>query len=359
MKISLSVWPWIIAAVLVGLAIYSISGILLPFITGTFVAYAMHPAVTKMQEWKINRGLATLILIVGFFLILAGLLFFLIPFIKDELTKLAISLPNYGQRLMDTFLPYLDILNEYFGEDIGDLRSKATGYLGNMLSWGLRLLAGLLTNTLALANLISLIIITPIVAFYLLRDWPIILESVARLLPRQQAPIIDDLARKINATLGGYVRGQALVCLIQVFTYSFGLWLVGLDYAFTIGTVTGLLSFIPFVGMLIGVIAGLGVAFAQFDSWIHIGLVGLVFAAGNFFEGHVLAPNLVGGRIGLHPVWVIFALLAGGSLFGFIGMLLALPVAAALGVLVRFFASLYMESPLYQGEVSKSVKTRK
>ena len=231
MRISLSLWPWIIAAIIVGFMIYSISGILLPFIAGTFVAYAMHPAVCKMQNFKINRSLATLTLILSFFLILAGLLFFLIPFIKDELMKLAVSLPEYGQRLMSTVLPYIDILTKYLDDDAGDLRSKATGYIGGMLSWGLHVLARLLTNTLALANLISLIVITPIVAFYLLRDWPIMLESITKILPRQQKATIIDLASKINATLGGYVRGQSLVCIIQVFVYSIGLWLVGLDYA--------------------------------------------------------------------------------------------------------------------------------
>lgn len=350
MNISLSLWPWIIAIAIITVGLYAVSGILLPFAAGLFLAYAMHPVVTKLEKHHIRRSFGTLFMLFNFFFVFAALLFILIPFIKDELTLLAVTLPQYGQRAIHTLIPYLNVVGEYVGEDLTSIQEKASAYVGDMFSWSLRLLAGLLTNTLALANLISLIVITPIVAFYLLRDWPVMLASVNKILPKQQAPIIRDLALKINGTLGEYIRGQSLVCIIQAFTYSLGLWLVGLDYALTIGIVTGLLSFIPYVGMLIGVAAGLGVAFTQFDSWVQIGLVAAVFGVGNFFEGQVLAPNLVGGRIGLHPVWVIFALLAGGSLYGFLGMLFALPIAAATGVLVRYFVSVYLKSSLYHGE---------
>jgi len=354
MTIKATYWPWIVTIAIVVLAMYSISGIFLPFVVGLLIAYAMHPTVTRLVSLGIARGVATLIMILSFFLIVGVLLFVLIPFITAELGSLAGTLPAYGKRMLEHFLPYLDHLSSFVGSDnLGDLQAKASSYMGDMLSWGVTLIAKLLGNTLALATLISLIIITPMVSFYLLRDWPVLLGHLANLVPRQQVSTVVLLAGQINDTLGAYVRGQSLVCLVLAFLYSFGLWLVGLKYAFTIGIVTGLLSFIPYVGMLIGFVAGMGVAFAHFDNWLNILLVATVFVVCNIIEGQFLSPLLVGGRIGLHPVWVIFALLAGGSLFGFIGLLLALPIAAVLGVLVRFAISRYLDSPYYYGDAVK------
>jgi predicted PurR-regulated permease PerM len=358
MTIKSEYWPWIIAAGILALAMYTISGIFLPFISGLLIAYAMHPMVTKLGKFGVRRDFGTFFLILSFFLVVGILLFVLIPFITVELVSLAGALPDYGKRLIAIIIPHLDNLSDFIGKDnIGDLQSKAGRYVGDMLSWGLNFLAKLLASTLALANLISLIIITPVVAFYMLRDWPSLLEKLSSLVPRQQVGTVEGLAGQMNDTLGAYVRGQSLVCLFMAFMYSLGLWLVGLKYAFTIGIVTGLLSFIPYVGMLIGVVAGIGIAFSQFDDWVGIAMVAIIFLIGNIFEGQFLSPNLVGGRIGLHPVWVIFALLAGGSLLGFLGLLLALPIAAVLSVLVRYGISRYMDSPFYGRVVVKRKKT--
>jgi predicted PurR-regulated permease PerM len=357
MTINAAYWPWIILASTLALAMYCISGIFLPFVSGLFIAYAMHPMVSRIQDLGVRRSIATVVLLLSFFLVLGALLFVLIPFIAVELVSLAGSLPSYGHRAFSWLLPYLETFSSMMESDnFVDLQAKASSYLGEMFSWALTFVAKLLSNTLALANLIMLIVITPVVAFYMLRDWPLLLEQVSKLLPRKQVSTVLYLATQINNTLGSYVRGQALVCLILAVIYSIGLWAVGLKYAFALGVVTGLLSFIPYVGVVIGMVAGMGIAFSQFDSWASIMLVVAVFVSGNVIEGQVLSPNLVGGRIGLHPVWVIFALLAGGSLLGFIGMLLALPTAAIVGVLVRFVIARYLESPLYFGEVeSKKV----
>lgn len=350
MTIQSAYWPWIVTASILGLAMYTIGGIFLPFIAGMLIAYAMHPTVTRMAGIGINRGLATMLMLLTFFTVVGVLLFVLIPFITAELGNLAGSLPDYGKRLLVLFMPYLEHLSGLVETDnLGDLQAKATTYLGNMLSWGLSVIARLLSNTLALANLISLIIITPMVAFYLLRDWPILLAEMAKLVPRKQVEIVVGLVADINSTLGAYVRGQSLVCLLLTIIYSIGLWAVDLKYAFTIGIVTGLLAFIPYVGMMIGFVAAMGVAFAHFTSWYDIIALVAVFIVGNIIEGQFLSPHLVGGRIGLHPVWVIFALLAGGSLFGFMGLLLALPMAAILSVLVRYAIRRYLESPYYTG----------
>ncbi|MBL0941648.1 MAG: AI-2E family transporter [Alphaproteobacteria bacterium] len=343
-------WLWAAILIASGLAIYAVSNILLPFIVGTFVAYALNPAVNKLEKWKISRGLATPLLILSFFTLIGGLLFFAIPFLKSELTDLAKLIPFYARKTLDTLQPHMDKLSHYVDtKDFSQLQETATSHIGDMLSWGLNLLARVLTNSLAIANLISLIILTPIISFYMLRDWPHIIQAIARILPRSQLPMIVEQARKINQVLGAYIRGQATVCFILMIIYTTGLSLVGLNFSLIIGIVTGLLSFIPYFGVLIGVAAGMGIALSQFPDWFSIGMVAGVFLTGQIIEGYFLTPKLVGDSIGLHPVWLIFSLLAGGSLFGFIGIVLALPLAAVVGVVVRCFLSLYMNSPLYLG----------
>ncbi len=359
MRIPAKLWPWIVVGILVLVAVYSISGILLPFIAGVFLAYAMNPLVTKLAKWHIRRSFGTALIVLTFFLIFGGLMFLAVPFLITELAALARAIPTYGERLVAASEPVVGYISQYVNvEDWVRIRQNASGYIADMISWILTLLAGLLTNTLAIANLISLIVLTPIVAFYLLRDWPIMIDAIKRQLPKDQAGVIVEQASLINQTLGAYIRGQSMVCIILAGIYSLGLTLVGLNFALTIGMATGLLAFIPYVGMLIGVTVAIGVAFAQFDHWTSIGLVALVFVVGQAIEGYFLTPRLVGTRIGLHPVWVIFALLAGGSLFGFMGILVALPTAAAIGVLARFGLASYRDSPYYLGmKTKKPVKS--
>lgn len=343
-------WLWAAILIVSAFTIYSISNILLPFITGTFVAYALNPAVNKLEKWKISRGLTTPVLILSFFTLFGGLLFFAIPFLKTELINLAKLIPSYARKTLDTIQPHMDILSHYVDtKDFSQLQETATSHIGDMLSWSLNLFARVLTNSLAIANLISLIILTPIISFYMLRDWPRITQAITKILPRSQLPVIIEQAHKINQVLGAYIRGQATVCLILIVIYTTGLSLVGLNFSLTIGIVTGILSFIPYFGVLIGVTAGIGIALSQFPDWSSIGMVAGVFITGQIIEGYFLTPKLVGDSIGLHPVWIIFSLLAGGSLFGFIGIVLALPIAAVVGVLVRFLLSLYLNSPLYLG----------
>jgi len=340
---------WSFFFIIIGFFLYTISGILLPFIAGILVAYLLNPLTTRIEHLKIPRSFVTLLLILMFFIAIGSALFFAIPLLKKELLILAERLPDYGERIYQTLFPLLQKISHYVEiKDIAHLKSTAKGYLGDMLSWGLKLVAGLLTNSLALANLLSLVILTPVVAFYLLRDWPHIIEALNHLLPRDHAKTIRHQASLINQTLAGYIRGQATVCLILATLYSIGFLSVGLDFAITIGFITGCLAFIPYFGFLIGATAAFGVAFAQFESWSTIGMVGSVLLVGQLLEGNVLTPKLVGDRIGLHPVWIIFSLLAGGVLFGFWGLLIAMPVAATLGVIVRFVVDQYLKSPYYK-----------
>jgi len=213
----------------------------------------------------------------------------------------------------------------------------------------MKLVVNILTGGLVLANLLSLVVITPILVFYLLRDWKVFIEHLERNLPKNYRASIVNLGKEMNKSLGGYVRGQSVVCLCLATIYTTGLWLVGLDYAFTVGIISGLLAFIPYVGFIISFTVAIGLALAQFPDWISVGLVALVYATGQTLEATLLTPKLVGDRIGVHPVWIIFALFAGGSLFGFVGVLFALPVAAMTAVLVRAFMRSYRNSVYFKG----------
>ena len=204
-----------------------------------------------------------------------------------------------------------------------------------------------LGSGLALVNLLGLAIVTPVVAVYLLRDWDRIVAVMDGLLPRRSAPVIREQAARIDATLAGFVRGQATVCMVLGLGYGCLLMLAGLDFGFIVGIISGLVSFIPYVGSVLGGLMSIGLALDQFDSLWRVALIALIFVAGQAIEGNYLTPKLVGDRVGLHPVWVIFALFAGGSLLGFVGMLIALPVAASIGVLARFAIEQYRESRLY------------
>ena len=192
-------------------------------------------------------------------------------------------------------------------------------------------------------------VITPIVTFYLLRDWDLLVARIDGWLPRRHVDVIREQMRLIDRSLSGFVRGQLMVCLMLGVFYAIGLTVVGLDFGLVIGLATGLVSFVPYFGMLAGFVVGIGVAVAQFGSWVPVALVAAVFVIGQFVEGNFVTPRVVGNRIGLHPVWLIFALLAGGALFGFTGLLLAVPVAAVLGVLVRFSLERYLAGAAYRG----------
>lgn len=350
-------WLWIgLGIAFIGI-LYLLKGILLPFLAGLLVAYAMNPAVTRFEKMGISRTFGTLFMILSFFLLIGLLLFIAIPFIQAELLRLSSQVPQYGNRIMEALKPVYDEASRYIEpHDMERLRELGGTYLGDVVTWGIRLFSGILTSSLALANLISLIVITPVVAFYCLRDWNKIINTIDRWLPRPYEPTIRRLFREINATIGGFARGQAIVCLMVGIYYSITLTLINLDFSLVVGPVIGVMAFIPYVGALVGFLLSIGIAFAQFSDWISIGIVAGIFIFGQTLEAYIFIPYFVGDRIGLHPVWIIFALLAGGVLYGFIGILFALPVAAAVGVLVRYGIEIYLKSPYYLGESSSKKK---
>ncbi|MEQ8396856.1 AI-2E family transporter [Thalassobaculum sp.] len=336
-------WALFLALVLLGF--YVLRDVLVPFVAGMAVAYLLDPVVDRLERIRVPRGLATFVVLLGFFALAIGLLLLLIPLLQSQFEKLASTLPGYVDMIRTRLAPLLAHVNE--GLDRQAALEKVTGMTGDLVSWAGGVISRLISGGFAIANLLSLLLITPIVSFYLLRDWDRIVAAVDGWLPREQAPTIRTQVAAVDRTLAAFVRGQGTVCLILGVFYAAGLTIAGLDFGLVIGLFSGLISFVPFIGALIGGVLSVGLALAQFDSWQAVAIVAAVFAAGQMLEGNFLTPNLVGEAVGLHPVWVIFGLLAGGTLFGFVGVLLAVPVAAVVGVLTRFALARYLDSPLH------------
>lgn len=345
-------WLWWLGA-LAGLALFLwlFDAILLPFIAGFAIAYLLDPAVDRLERLRLPRWAATTLALILFFFAVAAALLLLAPLIDAQLGRFIDELPRYVDRAREILQPAVRDLMERFGESD---RQEVTQAVGGFVEQALAIAGGVLSRLwsggLLLFNILSLLVITPIVAFYLLRDWDRMVAKLDDFLPRRHADEVRALAREINDVLSGFIRGQALVCLFLGAFYAVGLTLVGLDLGLVIGIFAGLVSFIPYLGALSGLVVSILPAVTQFwpDVW-HIGLVVLVFAAGQFIEGNFLSPRVIGDKTNLHPVWIMFALLAGGALLGFVGVLVAVPVAASTGVLVRFFLRRYLQSPLYLG----------
>ncbi len=343
-------WLWLIAAGVFLAAVYLLRGVLLPFVAGAAVAYFLDPAADWLERRGLGRTTATVVITVLFVVALAGAVLLLIPAIQSEIARFLDNLPGYAQALEDRVRPLLEQARAVLPADqIDRLREGAASMIGDAASIALSVVKQVLTSSLAILNLLALVVLTPVVAFYLLRDWDDIVAKVDGWLPRAHADTLRAMARDIDSTLAGFVRGQATVCLALGVFYAVGLSAVGLDLGIVVGLASGLLSFIPYVGSIVGFVASMGLALAQFSDLTPILIVAGIYLAGQALEGNVLSPWLVGGQIGLHPVWVIFALLAAGSLFGFVGVLLAVPVAAVIGVVVRYSMTRYLESPLYRG----------
>lgn len=345
---------WLIGLLLMLAALYLLSGILLPFVAGMAIAYFLDPIADRLERLGASRLAATGIITVGFFLALVLMVLLLFPLVQAQVTSFAARVPGYVERLAAWVQPLLEHAQDYLSpQDMERLRSAVGESAGTAVSWIGRLLTGLLAGSAALINALSLIFITPVVTFYMLRDWDRIVAKIDGWLPRAHVHTIRAQASEINKTLAGFLRGQGTVCLTLAAFYGVGLTLVGLDVGLILGFAAGLISFIPYVGSIAGFVLGVVLALAQSHDWLLPALVAGVFMAGQVIEGNFLTPKLVGDRVGLHPVWIIFALLAAGSLFGFVGILLAVPVAAVIGVLTRFALSRYLASPLYDHSIGQ------
>ncbi|HVI49961.1 MAG TPA: AI-2E family transporter [Candidatus Sulfotelmatobacter sp.] len=331
--------------------LYLLRSILLPFVAGMAVAYFLDPIVQRMLRAGMSRTLATVLITLGFFILVVTLFVLIAPVLEHQVVAFAQKVPDYVQALINRGQPLWKTAKAYLSpSDIERLRSAASGYAGTLAGWTGAFFKSVLTGSLVVVNILSLVFITPVVTFYMLRDWHKITDRVGNWLPRHHAETIRAQLKEIDIILSGFVRGQALLCLTLGAFYGLGLTVVGLDLGLVVGFSAGMLSFIPYLGSTTGFLIGVGLALAQSPDWTLPLMVGCVFLVGNLLEGNVLSPKLVGEKIGLHPVWVIFALLAGGALFGFLGILLALPVAAVIGVLTRFSLERYLISSLYTGD---------
>ncbi len=325
------------------------ASILLPFVAAAGIAYFLDPVATRLHRAGVPRLVAALLLVVA--LIAATLLFVLLlyPLIVNQAGILIDRVPAYigaVRTFADTVVTKLQVR---LGPEFVDqhLRELVVGQAGEMLGFVAGTLRGLIGSGFAIFNVLTLVIVTPVVAFYLLRDWPALVGGIDAWLPRRYAGVARAQAKEIDRILSAWLRGQAICCMILALFYAVGLSAVGLDLGLIVGISAGLLSFIPYVGTITGCVASIGLAFAQFPTWTGVLEVAAVFFLGQLLEGYVIYPRFLGDRVELHAVWVIFALFAGGAAFGFIGVLMAVPVAAVIGVLCRFWLHRYLHSPLY------------
>jgi predicted PurR-regulated permease PerM len=343
---------WLIVTAVTILILYLLGDMLLPFVAGMAVAYFLDPVVDRLVKWRLPRSLASFLTLVAFGLAVITVLLLLIPLLRAQTHDLIAAAPGYAEALRGWVVGLVEMAQTRLTEDqFARLREAVGASTGNVVGWIGNVLRRVVTSGMALFNLLALLFVTPVVAFFLLRDWDDMVARIDSWLPRPWAPVIREQAALVDRTLAGFVRGQASVCLLLAVFFAVGLTVVGLDAGLVLGLLAGLLTFIPYVGPMFGVALGGLLAALQFGEWQPVAQVLGVFIVGQVVEGNFLTPKLVGERVGLHPVWVLFALLAGATLFGFLGVLIAVPVAATVGILVRFGLDRYLDSALYQSDL--------
>ena len=337
---------WGVAGAVVLGGLWLLGDAILPFLVGAAVAYFLNPVAERLVRLGMGRVLATLLISAAMTGAVVAVGFLVIPRVVAQAVALFEAAPD-GLQQVHRFLEarFPDSL------DAESELSRALAAVGETIrSRGMELLEGVVGTARGVAGFVVFVVVAPVVSFYLLIDWPRMVARVDELLPRDHAPVIRQVAADIDRAVAGFVRGQLTVCMILAVYYAGALMLVGLEFGLVVGVVTGMISFIPWIGAIIGGALSIGLALYQF--WGAPGMIGAVvaiFALGQFLEGNVLVPRMVGRSVGLHPVWLLFALSAFGTLFGFAGLLVAVPVAAALGVVVRFLGEQYRESALYRG----------
>ncbi|KAB0269505.1 AI-2E family transporter [Microvirga brassicacearum] len=343
---------WILTLAVTVLLLAIFRAVLLPFVAGFALAYMLDPLADRLQRTGIGRLGASLIILILFVLVFIVALMVIVPLLGQQLGEFVDRLPSYVARLQQLAVeqggPLIDRLGG--ANALSDIQKSVGNLMSQGIAWMGTFLQGLWSGGQALLGIFSLLVVTPVVAFYMLVDWDRMVSTVDSWMPMRNRDTIRAIARDIDRAIAGFVRGQALVCLILGTFYAVALTLLGLNFGAMIGMTSGILSFIPYVGSLTGLILSMGVAIVQFwPDWTLIVATLGIFVFGQFVEGNILSPKLVGESVGLHPVWLMFALLAFGSLFGFVGLLMAVPLAAAIGVIARFALQQYLTSPLYRG----------
>ena len=359
LRIRRQIYFWLIMFAAFIAFMWIFSDILLPFIAGMALAYFLDPVADKLEKLGASRMLATVIILISFILLFVIFLMILVPILANQISGFLERLPVLVGKLQSLIASTeIEWLRDRIGVDGQSLQDNINGLMKEGARWVSTVLGKIWSSGKSLVDVISLLVVTPVVAFYLLFDWDKMVESVDSWLPHDHRDTIRTVFTDINSAVAGFVRGQGTVCLILGLFYGASLTIIGLNFGLLIGLFAGLISFIPFVGSIIGFLLSVGVALVQFwPEWIPVALCAVTFFIGQFLEGNILQPKLVGEKVGLHPVWLMFALFAFGSLLGFTGMLVAVPAAAAVGVVIRFGLGRYLESELYKGKV-KPVTSR-
>lgn len=352
---------WGIATAVFLVALWFLGDVILPFVLGGAIAYCLDPIADRLERAGMSRVLAVATITLVAALVFILLILLVIPTLVQQTSALIETAPALFDRLRNG-------LTERFPQLLDDQSAvyKQLQAIGETIqSKGGELVNGLVSSALGLINILVLIVIVPVVAVYMLLDWDNMTAKIDDMLPRDHADTIRQLARDIDATLASFIRGQGTVCLVLGTYYAVALMLAGLNFGLIVGFIAGLITFIPYVGALVGGVLAVGLALFQFwgsvelvdgttvsyaTNWLRIGIVAGIFGMGQFLEGNILTPKLVGGSVGLHPVWLLFALSVFGTLFGFVGMLVAVPIAAMIGVVARWGVGQYKDSLLYRGQ---------
>lgn len=346
LPVGLQVRYWSIAAAVTFLVLWFLGNVILPFVLGGAIAYCLDPVADWLERRGLGRAPATVLITLGAILIFVVMALAVIPTLVEQ----AVALVNVAPEAARNLQAFLTERFPALQDESSVIRQSLIELGQNIQSKGGALVEGIFSSALGVLNVLLLVFIVPVVAFYLLLDWDRMIARVDDLLPRDHAPVIRQLATDIDRVLASFVRGMGTVCLILGTYYAVALMAVGLQFGLVVGFIAGLVTFIPYLGALIGGLLAIGLALFQFwGSWGSIALVAGIFAIGQVVEGNFLTPKLVGNSVGLHPVWLLLALSVFGSMFGFVGMLVAVPVAAALGVLARFGTDQYLQSRLYKG----------
>lgn len=340
---------WIGALALFILFLWLFSGVLLPFVSGIALAYLLDPVADRLEALGLPRGVSALSILLGLFVSLVLALVLLVPMLVGQFEGLAEQMPNIATRLREVIEPYLDgQIGKSLGLDAKTIEATLTSVLSQSSGWATRILGSLWNGGQVVMSIVSVLVISPVVAAYMLIDWDRMIARIDGWVPPRHRDTVRMIAGRMDAAVSGFVRGQVSVSFVMGLYYALGLALVGLNFGLLIGLMAGFLGIIPYVGFGSGLVVGLAVALVQYwPDWHGLMMVGVVFAIGQVLEGYILTPNWVGRSVGLHPVWLLFSLFAFGSLFGFVGMLVAVPAAASIGVLARFAIDQYVASPLY------------
>lgn len=344
---------WFLAFAGFLLFVYVFKGVLLPFVLGAAVAYLLNPLVDTLGRYKLTRGPASLLILSVFLLVVLGLLALIAPLLYAQGVQFIQDFPGYIDRIVLVLEPYSRQLLAASGEGatMADFARANASTAATMAKATLEYVA---SGGMALAGILSVLVLMPIVAYFMMKEWNKICRWTEDILPREHKDTILGLMRQIDTKISGFVRGQLSVAAILAVAYAIALSLAGLKYGFLIGLMAGMLSVIPMVGSFIGLLTSITVAWFQHGDLAYVAIIASIFLVGQIIEGNFLTPKLVGDSVGLHPLWVFFALMAGGALFGILGMLLAVPVAAVAGVLLAFAIARYKSGPYYKAPLKKT-----